>query len=304
MPIVGAGSSRGTSPRPDTGNDPGQRPADVGQAVPCQAALAAVARGWHVFPCRPGDKRPAVDRWEQRACADPEAVRRYWPSARHNVGIATGPSGLVVLDLDTHGHLPDGWREMPGIRDGKDVLAQLCEWAGQPWPSTYMVATPSDGWHLYFTAPEGCEIRNSAGLLGPQVDVRAAGGYVVSAGSIVDGKPYEVLDAEGPSSLPPWIYRLLTSRPEADRTAPRSYRPAVAAFGRFGGLVHTVETAPEGQRNNILYWASCRAREMVTAGEVGADGATAFLVSAAVAAGLPERDARKTIASGMRGDAR
>ncbi len=134
--------------------------------------------------------------------------------------------------------------------------------------------------------------------------MRASGGYVVGAGSIVDGKPYEVLDAEGPSPLPPWIYRLLTSRPEADRTAPRSYRPAVAASGRFGGLVHTVETAPEGQRNNILYWASCRVREMVTAGEVGADGATAFLVSAAVAAGLPERDARKTIASGMRGDAR
>ena len=74
------------------------------------------------------------------------------------------------------------WRNLPGVRDGRDVLAQLAEWAGKPWPSTYMVATANGGWHLYFTAPEGSGIRNSASLLGPQVDVRAAGGYVVAAG--------------------------------------------------------------------------------------------------------------------------
>ena len=93
------------------------------------AAVMHAARGWRVFPCLPGDKRPAVDKWEQRALADLERVRRYWPSGEHNIGIACGPSRLVVLDLDTHGTLPEDWR-MPGIRDGKDVLAQICEWAG------------------------------------------------------------------------------------------------------------------------------------------------------------------------------
>ncbi len=126
-----------------------------------------------------------------RACSDPERVGRYWPSDQHNVGIACGPSRLVVVDLDTHGHLPEDWRQLPGIRDGRDVLAQLAEWAGKPWPSTYMVATANGGWHLYFTAPEASGIRNSASLLGPLVDVRGAGGYVVAAGSRVDGKPYE-----------------------------------------------------------------------------------------------------------------
>ena len=122
-------------------------------------------------------------------------MARYWPSGQHNIGIACGPSRLVVVDLDTHGHLPEDWRQLPGIRDGRDVLAQLAEWAGKPWPSTYMVATANGGWHLYFTAPEGGGIRNSASLLGPLVDVRGAGGYVVAAGSRVDGKPYELLDA-------------------------------------------------------------------------------------------------------------
>src|SRR5258708_7716570 len=170
-------------------------------------------RGWHVFPCRPGDKRPAVDDWEHRACADPGRVARFWPSPQHNIGIACGPSGLVVLDLDTHGTLPDDWR-LPGIRDGRDVLAQLCEWAGQPWPSTYWVATPSGGWPLYFRAAEGLEIRNSAGKIGPLIDVRGAGGYVIGPGSVVGGKPYEVLDDQHPAPLPRWIARLLTEQPE------------------------------------------------------------------------------------------
>ena len=162
--------------------------------------------------------------WERRACADPDRVGRYWPSVQHNIGIACGPSQLVVVDLDTHGHFPEDWRNLPGVRDGRDVLAQLAEWAGKPWPSTYMVATANGGWHLYFTAPEGSGIRNSASLLGPQVDVRAAGGYVVAAGSEVDGKPYEVLDAGDAEPLPGWVCQLLA--PMAAPTVPAAHRGA------------------------------------------------------------------------------
>jgi hypothetical protein len=256
------------------------------------AAIAAARRGWAVFPCRPGGKQPAVpDSWEMRACADPDRVARYWPSDRHNVGIACGPSGLVVLDLDTHGELPGDWR-LPGIVDGRDVLAQLCEWARQPWPVTHWVATPSGGWHLYFAAPEGWEIRNSAGLLGPQVDVRAAGGYVVGAGSAVDGKPYAVLDDQDPASLPGWITRTLAS-PHA---RPAGNRTPSAISGRLAGLVRTVESAPEGQRNDTLYWAACRAAELD--GD-DLEAAAEALLDAAGFAGLSPREALRTVESAM-----
>ena len=92
--------------------------------------------------------------------SDPERVGRYWPSDHHNVGIACGPSQLVVVDLDTHGAPARGLAPLPGVHDGRDVLAQLAEWAGQPWPVTYTVTTPTGGLHLYFTAPEGTGIRN------------------------------------------------------------------------------------------------------------------------------------------------
>jgi hypothetical protein len=264
------------------------------------AAVMLAEHGWHVFPCRPGDKRPAVDRWEQRACADPDRVARFWPSPKHNIGIATGPSGLVVLDLDTHGELPDEWHKLPGIRDGRDVLAQLCEWVGQPWPSTYIVVTPSGGWHMYYAAPEGSTIRNSASLLGPMVDVRARGGYVVAGGSAVGGRPYEVLDAEGPAPLPAWIHRLLTTRCPEDQWPAGRGTPG----GHLQGLLRTVEKASEGQRNDALFWAANRVREMAAAGEVSPFRSVVLLVDAAVAAGLPEAEARRTIASGLRGDAR
>ena len=204
-----------------------------------EVAVEAARRGWAVFPCRPGDKRPAVADWEGRACPDPGRVGRYWPSDRHNIGIACGPSRLVVIDLDTHSPLPDDWR-LPGVHDGRDVLALLAEWAGQPWPVTYTVMTPTGGMHLYYTAPDDAGIRNSAGKIGPLVDVRGGGGYVLAAGSVLDeraypgnpecrelvtgGRAYEVADDRDPEPLPAWLAALAADG-ETCRTSCRTIRP-------------------------------------------------------------------------------
>jgi hypothetical protein len=263
--------------------------------VLAESAAGLASRGFHVFPCLPGEKRPAVDRWEQRASADPVHVAEAWRTRYigHNIGIACGPSRLAVLDLDCRGELPSEWR-LPGVVDGRDVFAQLCEWAGQPFPSTHWVATPSGGWHLYFRVPVGCQIRNSASLLGPQIDVRAAGGYVVGVGSAVSGRRYEVIDRCPPAALPVWVTRMLTRR---SGTPPRP-QAVTAAPGRLAGLVRTVEAAEPGRRNEVLYWAACRAAELD-----GADhrGVTGPLVAAALTTGLPDCEARRTIASALRG---
>jgi hypothetical protein len=266
------------------------------------AAIAAAERGWHVFPCRPGDKRPAVDRWEERACAVPELVARYWPSDRHNIGGACGPSRRVVIDLDTAAHggqLPESWRAESGIRDGRDVLAVLAQRAGRPWPATYTVATPSGGLHLHFCAIEGREIRNSAGKIGPMIDVRGAGGYVLLAGSVIAGRAYEVIDDRPEQSLPRWLADL-ADPPRSPRAGPA---PAAAAslYGRLRGVVEAVLASEPGTRNGRLYWAACRAAEMVTAGAIDRTTAERVLLAAALEAGLRggESEARRTIASGL-----
>lgn len=48
------------------------------------SALAAAARGWHVFPIAPGAKVPAlrVD-WRDLATTDPDRIRAWWTRAVH-----------------------------------------------------------------------------------------------------------------------------------------------------------------------------------------------------------------------------
>ena len=117
-------------------------------------ALNLARRGWHVFPCAPGGKRPALrGNWQDHATADPARIRDWWCQTTYNIGVACGPSGLVVLDLD----VCDG---EDAAASGSSVLAALCRQHGQPYPlPTYAVATPSGGGHLYY-ATAGVPLRN------------------------------------------------------------------------------------------------------------------------------------------------
>jgi hypothetical protein len=275
----------------------------MNRAALTDAAALAAERGWAVFPCRPGDKRPAIDRWEERASASPAHVKAAWRDRfpASNVGVACGPSGLVVIDLDTSAHgapLPENWAAEPGVRDGRGVLAVLAERAGQPWPSTYSVATPSGGLHLYFTAIGGREIRNSASKVGPMIDVRACGGYVVGAGSVIAGRVYDAADDRAAEPLPGWLADL-ADPPE--RPAPAAGPPAVSMYGRLRSVVQIVLDSKPGTRNGRLYWAARRAAEMIATGQLDRETAERVLLAAAIEAGLRggESEARRTIESGL-----
>jgi len=54
-----------------------------------------------MHPVRPGDKRPLLKDRPHQATTDPQAIEEWWarwPEA--NAGLACGPSGLTVVDLD------------------------------------------------------------------------------------------------------------------------------------------------------------------------------------------------------------
>ncbi|MEU3272539.1 bifunctional DNA primase/polymerase [Saccharomonospora sp. NPDC006951] len=225
-------------------------------------ALCFAAMGWHVFPLAPHSKRPAVKAWEQRATTEAERIGRCWQAGAFNIGIATGPSRLLVLDLDT---AKDGATDP----DGTVGIARVAEERGVPLPETYTVATPSGGRHLYFALPAGVELRNTAGQLAPHVDTRAGGGYVVAPGSVLPEGGYELVDDRDPVELPAWLLQALCQRPATD-VAVRSVR-AVTEPGRYAaaalrGECDAVAGAPRGQHNAVLSRSAYRVGQLVGAG--------------------------------------
>lgn len=195
---------------PDPDQGPGQGTGHVANDKASSlraAALTAAGRGWHVFPVVPNGKRPAIKDWLTRATTDPSRIERCWTPgprgeegrwnhARWNVGIACGPSGLIVLDLDRAApgeDVPLEYEQSPTIRSGVGVLADL-EGAYGELPDTYTVATPNGGEHRYFTATEGIEQQIGNAKLAWKIDVRGCGGLVVAAGSTINGRPYAELN--------------------------------------------------------------------------------------------------------------
>ncbi|WP_433264933.1 bifunctional DNA primase/polymerase [Actinosynnema sp. CS-041913] len=226
------------------------------------AAMAAACRGWPVFPAHPRSKRPALTEWEQRASTDIDRIERWWtrrPTA--NPAVATGPAGLVVLDLDDavrHGHIVP--REPSTVRHGKDAFAQLSQNAAtQVSEGTFTVRTPNNGMHLYFAAPAGVELHNTQSRLGPLIDTRAHGGYVLAAGAETRQGHYEIIDDVPVQALPDWLVDALAPRLHLDtRTTVEATHSDAYLRAALADETRRVRTAPPGTRRHSLLRAACR----------------------------------------------
>ncbi|MGY4103932.1 bifunctional DNA primase/polymerase [Nocardia sp. R16R-3T] len=95
---------------------------------------------------------------------------------------------------------------------------------------TFTVVTPG-GLPLYFRAPAGFELRNTAGRLGRLIDTRAHGGYVVAPGSIVGARRYRILRDKQVVELPRWLVHRLMPAPSPTATPPMPL--GVPARGRL-----------------------------------------------------------------------
>ena len=137
--------------------------------------------GFAVFPCRASGKpKTPLVKWRSGATRNIEIVRSWWakwPDAL--VGLPTGEAnGITVLDIDKKNGV-DGFASLAVLGIDLDVLA--CP----------KVRTPSGGLHAYFRYTP--DLRNSAGKLGPGLDVRNDGGYVIVAGEIVGQGRYQAV---------------------------------------------------------------------------------------------------------------
>jgi hypothetical protein len=123
------------------------------------------------------------------ASKDPAIVEHWFTRTGFNIGIATGAaSGIVVLDIDPrHG--------------GDESLARLETEKGK-LPATWRFLTGGGGEHIVFRHPSR-NVPNNAGALGPGIDVRGDGGYIVAPPSVhMSGRPYAISVDHHPDDVP------------------------------------------------------------------------------------------------------
>ncbi len=139
--------------------------------------------------CRSQGKHP---RWNRddlpngaaNATTDPEQIRKWWarwPTA--NIGGAmAGKNRILGFDVDP--------------RNGGDAsFHDLLEAYGPEWAVTLRNRTGSGGFHLFFTIPEGLEIKVMKKQIAPGIDLKWKNGLMVLPPSgHSSGNRYEVID--------------------------------------------------------------------------------------------------------------
>jgi hypothetical protein len=229
-----------------------------------------------------------LGQWSRLATLSPRLIRAQLADGPWNIGIACKQSCLLVVDED-----------QPG------AFAAFAASIGKAVEPTFAIDT-AKGRHYYYRQAEGAPLGNSRGrLAGHGIDVRGGGsglgGYVVGPGSVHrTGVIYTPADSSAPIlPVPDWLAEALCPALPPEPVH-RARRPA-STFGALRGLIRVVlDATPERDRNTRLYWSACRAAELVSAGRVDEATATGLLVDAATRTGLPEAEARRTIASGLR----
>lgn len=277
---------------------------------PLAAALAYAARGWAVFPChspvrgcrcscgRGGcaspAKHPRLPRGLTSASTEAAQIEGWWRRwPRANVAVYTGAaSGVVVVDVD------------PRHGGGESLEALVAEHGALPGAG--LVATGGGGQHLYLAHPGG-RVPNDAGRrLGAGLDIRGDGGYVLAPPSRhASGACYEWLCLSPELAAPPkWLaQRMVEPAPQPARAVTAVF-PPVSHSDAWGAAALRAEAAAvagtaEGCRNNRLNLAAFRLGQLVGSGHLDYGAAASALDAAATTAGLGQREAERTIASGL-----
>jgi hypothetical protein len=254
----------------------------------CESALEIAANGLCVFPCT-ANKTPYTRRGFKDATQDTEAIKKWWaeyPQAL--IGVPTGrDAGFFVLDID-----------MP---DGQESLKDLCDKHGD-LSATKCAQTQNGGLHYYFKVPHGVEVRNSAGKIGINIDVRADGGYVISPPSM-NGAYHWLNDCEI-AEPPNWLIELVRKKVDAPRLDSFLASQPVLKSSQYGesaleSEIAEVKRAPEGARNDTLNRAAFAVGQLVAGGELDESEALSQLKNAAEYIGLPTREIESTIQSGI-----
>lgn len=258
-------------------------------------------RGLFVFPLVRDEKRPLTRHGFKEASRDPYQLERWWTEgSTHNAGIATGrSSGVVVVDLD-----------------GERGIASFARYVLAGLPPTWCALT-AGGVHLYFAHPDTSDLPNTVHKLGPNIDTRGDGGYVVAPpSSLACGLAYRWLLApwqlDQPAPLPRSVHEAW--RPARSTKAPqfearRAFAPGTdgdpRALAMLDRWAQQLAHAGQGTRDALLTKLAYAAGARVLEGRLMQSAAERALLDAIAAWGpVSNRDQAKVfhgILAGMSG---
>ncbi len=258
--------------------------------APLAAALRYAHLGYPVLPLWPGEKRPhprLVPHGLREASRDVRVLARWWRAEpRAGVGLLP-PEDVLVLDLDEPEAFPRLAEAFPELK------------------AAPRQRTPRGGVHLFLRLVPGQAegLSAAAGAL-PGVDVRGLGrAYVVAEPTRLPAGTYRFeVPLVARELLPPAPSALLEAlRPPPPPPLPRA--PLVRASPErlrrlLWRFAERMARTPVGRRHNTLIRYARAAGGLIPHG-LDPYEAEEVLVAAALASGLPEKEARAAVRWGL-----
>jgi hypothetical protein len=152
------------------------------------------------------DAKEPLTMWKDLATQDPEQIQKWWsqwPDA--NIGGVTNQ--LLVLDVDNQHGGSDTFKFLQLVED---------------FPETMTNNTQGGGQHLFYVMREGEPLKNGRHKLGPGIDVKTDGGYVMMPGSTIEGRSYTRANNAPIAFAPAWIVeQCKNARPKSSAAGKR-----------------------------------------------------------------------------------
>ena len=248
--------------------------------------LSLASKGYFVFPVRitvdadTGEntktyltraQSPDDEAWG--ATRDDDAIRAWWgPGGQFTgradvmIGIATGPSGVVLIDLD--------------VKKGEDGPSNWKRLHPDSYPFPAAIGHSSTGGtHLAYRADPKRPVRTTAGIVAAGVDTRGIGGMFVCWSKWL---PAVSELPKVPAFVPEVVPKLADpGRPEPLDAADLVHlAPADEVQARVVELAVELAAAPDGMGNDIASTTAWKVGGYVGAGQVDRDWALAALLAA------------------------
>jgi hypothetical protein len=251
-----------------------------------EAAIDFAKAGCFIFPAKFAAKQKRSHTSAEKSngnpwgyTRDPDEIHQYWKRwPRAAIGLPTGVvNGLFVVDVDTlvgHDH------------DGRESLIKL-EIKYGSLPRTRMAESPTGSRHYYYKQPLGVRIPCNASKLGPGIDVRGDGGFVMAPPSDRPKRGrYAWINHVDIAAAPKWLSDLVVLRPRALQTI--ALDPEIKALmlqdGGKGVSMHADDVAKLREPDDV--WSKVAAALTVIPADL--NYSDWFRIGCAVYAGLGE----------------